>query len=108
MKESQKSSDATSQIENLSLKCFGIHIEYVDGDNVRAGLLEPAASSRTGDAVSNSKVEVTGLLDQTTQSMIVLFLGVGILWHAYMIMPVSALEHSKVASNCWQRRVLAR
>ncbi len=108
MKESQKSSDATSQMENLSLKCFGVHIEYVDGDDVRAGLLEPAASCRPGDAMSNSKFEVTGLLDQTTQSMIVLFLGVGILWHASMIMPVSALEHSNVASNCCQRRVLAR
>ena len=58
--------------------------------------------------MSNSKVEVTGLLDQTTQSVIVLFLRVGILWHVFMIMPVSVLEHSKVASDCWQRRVLAR
>ncbi|MGB0600147.1 MAG: hypothetical protein ACPGLY_26010 [Rubripirellula sp.] len=95
-------------VPNLPLKSFGVHIEYVDGDDVRPVLLEPAASSRTRDAVSNSKFEVTGILDQTTQSMIVLFLDVGILWHAYMIMPASALEHSKVASNCWQRRVLAR
>ncbi len=58
--------------------------------------------------MSNSKVEVTGLLDQTTQSVIVLFLRVGILWHVFMIMPVSVLEHSKVASDCWQRRVFVR
>ena len=58
--------------------------------------------------MSNSKFKVTGILDQTTQSMIVLFLGVGILCHACMIIPVSLLEHSKVASDCWQRRVLAR
>ena len=58
--------------------------------------------------MSNSKVEVTGILDQTTQSVIVLFLRVGILWNVFMIMPVSVLEHSKVASDCWQRRVLAR
>ncbi len=58
--------------------------------------------------MSNSKVEVTGILDQTTKSMVVLFLGVGILWHACMIMPESVLENSKVASDCWQRRVLAR
>jgi len=58
--------------------------------------------------MSNSKVKVTGILDQTTQSVIVLFLRVGILWHVFMIMPVSVLEHSKVASDCWQRRVLAR
>ncbi len=45
--------------------------------------------------MSNSKVEVTGVLDQTTQSVIVLFLRVGILWHVFMIMPVSVLEHSK-------------
>ena len=45
--------------------------------------------------MSNSKVEVTGILDQTTQSVIVLFLGVGILWHAFMIMPVSVRENSK-------------
>ena len=58
--------------------------------------------------MSNSKVEVTGILDQTTQSVIVLFLRVGILWHVFMIMPVSVLEHSKVASDCWQRRVFVR
>ncbi|MDA9779177.1 hypothetical protein N9D38_12100 [Rubripirellula sp.] len=43
--------------------------------------------------MSNSKVVVTGGLDQTTQSMIVLFLDVGILCHACMIIPVSVLEH---------------
>ncbi len=58
--------------------------------------------------MSNSKVEVTGILDQTTQSVIVLFLRVGILWNVFMIMPVSVLEHSKVASDCWQRRVFVR
>ena len=31
-----------------------------------------------------------------------------ILWHVFMIMPVSVLEHSKVASDCWQRRVFVR
>ena len=44
--------------------------------------------------MSNSKVEVTGILDQTTQSMIVMFLRAGILWHVFMTMPVSVLEHS--------------
>ena len=58
--------------------------------------------------MSNSKVEVTGILDQTTLSVIVLFLRVGILWNVFMIMPVSVLEHSKVASDCWQRRVFVR
>tara|TARA_B100000676_G_C17909471_1_gene749187 strand:- start:437 stop:613 length:177 start_codon:yes stop_codon:yes gene_type:complete len=58
--------------------------------------------------MSNSKVEVTGILDQTTQSVIVLFLRVGILWNVFMIMPVSVLEHSKVTSDCWQRRVFVR
>ena len=99
MEQCQQSRDATSQKENFLLKCFGVHIEYVDGDHVSFGLLEPSASSRTGDAVSSSKVEVTGILDQTAKSMIVLFLGVGILWHASKIMPVSALEHSKVVSD---------
>ena len=51
--------------------------------------------------MSNSKVKVTGLLDQTTQSVIVLFLRVGILWHVFMIMPLSALENSEGASDCW-------
>jgi len=58
--------------------------------------------------MSNSKVEVTGILDQTTQSVIVLFLRLGILWNVFMIMPVSVLEHSKVTSDCWQRRVFVR
>ena len=58
--------------------------------------------------MSNSKVEVTGILDQTTQSVIVLFLRVGILWNVFMIMPVSVLEHSKVTSDWWQRRVFVR
>jgi len=58
--------------------------------------------------MSSGKVEVTGILDQTTQSVIVLFLGVGILWHACMIMPVSVRENSKVASGRWQRRELAQ
>ena len=58
--------------------------------------------------MSNSKVEVTGILDQTTQSVIVLFLGVGIFWHAFMIMPLSALENSEGALGCCQRRVFVR
>ena len=58
--------------------------------------------------MSNSKFKVTGILDQTTQSVIVLFLRVGILWNVFMIMPVSVLEHSKVTSDCWQRRVFVR
>jgi hypothetical protein len=108
MKHSKESGDATSQKENLSLKCFGVHVENIDGDRVRPGLLEPSTSSRTREAVSNRKCEVTALLDQQTQSMIVLFLGVGILCRGCMIIPVSVLEYSKVASNCWQRRVLVR
>ena len=58
--------------------------------------------------MSNSKFKVTGILDQTTQSVIVLFLGVGIFWHAFMIMPVSVLENSEGALGCWQRRVFVR
>jgi hypothetical protein len=108
MKNSQQSGDTTSQKDDLSLKGFGVHIEYFDGDHVSLGLFEPTPSCRTRDAISNCEIKVTGRLDQTTQSMIVLFLGVGILWHACMIMPVSVRENSKVASNCWQRRVLAR
>jgi hypothetical protein len=95
MKKSQQSGDTTSQKDDLSLKGFGVHIEYVDGDHVSLGLLEPTPSCRTWNAMSNSKVEVTGILDQTTQSVVVLFLGVGILWHAFMIMPVSVRENSK-------------
>ena len=108
MKKSQQSSETTSQKENFSLKSLGVHIEYIDGDDVCSGLFEPTPSCRTWDAMSNSKVEVTGILDQTTQSVIVLFLRVGILWHVFMIMPVSVLEHSQVASDCWQRRVFVR
>ena len=44
MEKSKESGHATSQKENFLLKCFGVHIEYVDGDHVRSGLLEPAAS----------------------------------------------------------------
>jgi len=44
MKHSKESGDATSQKENLSLKYFGVHVENIDGDDVRSGLLEPAAS----------------------------------------------------------------
>ena len=45
--------------------------------------------------MSNGEIKITGGLNQTTQSVIVLFLGVGILWHAFMIMPVSVRENSK-------------
>jgi hypothetical protein len=44
MQKSQQSGDTTSQKENFSLKAFGVHIEYVNGDYIRPGLLEPAAS----------------------------------------------------------------
>ena len=49
--------------------------------------------------MSNGKVKVTGGLAQTTKSVIVLFLGAAILWHACMIMPVSVLENLNVASG---------
>jgi hypothetical protein len=75
IEQSQKSSDATSQIENFSLKCFGVHIEHVDGDQVRSGLLEPAASCRSRDVMPNSEVQITGILNQLAQSVIVMFLG---------------------------------
>jgi hypothetical protein len=39
--------------------------------------------------MSNGEVEITGILNQLAQSVIVLFLDAGILWHAFMIMPVS-------------------
>ena len=58
--------------------------------------------------MSNGEVQITGVLNQQTKSVIVLFLRVGILWNVFMIMPVSVLEHSKVASDCWQRRVFVR
>jgi hypothetical protein len=43
MKHSKDASDATSQKENFSLKCFGVHIEYVDGDHVSSRLFQPTA-----------------------------------------------------------------
>jgi len=58
--------------------------------------------------MSNGKFDFTGILDQTTQSVIVLFLGVGILWCACMTMPESVLDSTIVVSGCWQRRVLAQ
>ena len=58
--------------------------------------------------MSNGEIKITGGLNQTPKSVIVLFLDVGIFWHVFMIMPVSVLEHSKVASDCWQRRVFVR
>ena len=54
------------------------------------------------------EIKVAGRLDPLTQSVVVLFWGVGIFWHTCMIIPVSVLEHSKVASDRWQRRLLAR
>ena len=45
--------------------------------------------------MSNGEVEITGILNQLAQSVIVLFLDAGILWHACMIMPESALENSE-------------
>ncbi|MDA9779178.1 hypothetical protein N9D38_12105, partial [Rubripirellula sp.] len=44
MKKCHHSSKSTLQNENFSLKGLGVHIEYIEGDHVRSGLLEPAAS----------------------------------------------------------------
>jgi hypothetical protein len=82
MKKSKESGDTTSQKENLSLKGFGVHIEYIDGDDVCSDLLEPAASCRSRHTMSNGEVKVTGGLDQTTKSVIVLFLSSAIFRHA--------------------------
>ena len=79
MEERQESGHTTSRKHHLPLKLLGVHIEYVDGNDICSGLLEPFERCRSGDAMSNSKFEVTGILDQTTQSVIVLFLGANIL-----------------------------
>jgi hypothetical protein len=108
MKKSQQSGDTTSQKENLSLKGFGVHIEYIDGDDVCSDLPEPASSRRTRDAVSNGKVEVTGGLDQTTKSVIVLFLDAAVFRHAENRPALICSGKVKLTSDSWQRRVLAR
>jgi hypothetical protein len=98
MQKSQQSGDTTSQKENLSLKCFGGHIENIDGDHVPSGLLEPAASCRSRHTMSNGEVKVTGGLDQTTKSMIVLFLDSAVFRHAENG-PARSTSHSGIAEE---------
>ena len=44
MEERQESGHTTSKKQHLPLKCLGLHVEYVDGDDVCSGLFEPSAS----------------------------------------------------------------
>jgi len=44
MKERQESGHTTSKKQHLPLKSLGVHLEYIDGDDVCSGLFEPSAS----------------------------------------------------------------
>jgi len=44
MEERQESGHTTSKKQQLPLKSLGVHVEYVDGDDVCSGLFEPSAS----------------------------------------------------------------
>ena len=67
---------------------------YINGNHVRSGLLEPTLRCRMRDSMSHGQVEVPDGVDQTPQSVVVLFLSMGFLWHAFMIMSVSLRENS--------------
>jgi adenylylsulfate kinase-like enzyme len=60
------------------LKSRGIHVDHVNGDNIRTRLLQPASSRGTRYAISNGEVEIASVLDEITQSVIVLFLSAGL------------------------------
>ena len=63
---------------------------------------------QTRDAMSNGEVKVTGGLDQTTKSVIVLFLDSAVFRHAENGPARSTSGKVKSTSDCWQRRVIAR
>jgi len=77
MEESKQSGHAASKKQHLSLKCLGIQVEYVDGDDLSSGLLQPTSSGRPRDAMSHGQVEVASGLDQSPKAMVVLSLGEG-------------------------------
>jgi hypothetical protein len=70
----KKPANAMSQSKHLPLKCGRVHVEDVDGDDVRSELLQPASRGRTKNIGPNGEVEITCGLDQLTQSMIALLL----------------------------------